>query len=251
MKRFAKRFVTLVAAALVSGPALAAINFSDDFESYDPAGVTIGGGWLYWANVFGPQSEGCWQYWYGYGGDAPISGSGFSNIVDGAYGQALNVFTDYNNGNQGDGCLETAVYQQVEFDGADADEYRFSFYVQVPGPLGPDVGTWGFVKLLTPGFDTIWDMTVDTETPGLKFITVNLEEADDGMILQWGFRTRAQDWQDSGRWYDNVSFAPLSVRPPYLPLYENPIPIPFWAMMLMAGMLAYVGATRIRNRRKA
>lgn len=264
--RISTRHLTMLCSLLLtlggfSSYAAANVQFSDDFESYDlyvGPGYQgdIGGGWTIFANVFGDY-PGCSQYWYGYGPfPAPNKDSGFSNITAGSTGQALNVFSDYDQSDHGNGaCIETSIFQEVVFSAADADSYTFEFDVEAPDALGVDVNTYGFIKLLDPnnGYNTVLFETVSTVTAGSKSITVDLDATADGMILQWGFSTTASNYEPSGRLYDNVSFAPAATEPPIGPTppgEESAIPIPNWALLLMAGMLAYLGAKKLRPRKE-
>lgn len=254
MIRLAKKFALFAAAVLLSSSAFAAISFNDDFESYDlyvGPGYQgdIGGGWLIFANVFGDY-PGCTQYWYGYGTfPAPNKDSGFSNITLGSTGQALNVFSDYDNGNHADGaCIETSVFQERIFSAADAGPYTFRFDTQAPDPLGTNVSTYGFVKLLDPnnGYSADIFLTVPTTSAGTKSLGVVLDASAEGKILQWGFSTIASNYQPSGRLYDNVLFGPSNGYQG-----EEGVPIPLWALFAMAGLLALVGGSRLRDRRRS
>ena len=243
-----------------SSHAAAQVQFSDDFESYDlyvGPGFQgdIGGGWTIFANVFGDY-PGCSQYWYGYGPfPAPNKDTGFSNITTGSTGQALNVFSDYDQGDHGNSaCIETSVFQEVSFSAADAGSYTFMFDAEAPDALGVDVNTYGFIKLLDPNNGWSLDLfeQVSTVTAGSKSITVALDATADGKILQWGFSTIASNYEPSSRLYDNVSFAPEVVDPPPVdPGEYSGIPIPRWALLLMVGLLAYLGGTKLRSRKEA
>lgn len=258
MMRLAKKVVIFAAAVFLSSSAFAAINFSDDFESYSlyvgPGSQgDIGGGWLVFANVFGDY-PGCSQYWYGYGPfPAPNKDSGFSNIASGATGQALNVFSDYDNPDHANGaCLETSVFQETVFSATDAGTYTFRFDTQAPNPLGADVSTYGFIKLLDPNnnYNTDLFLTVPTIAAGTKSLDVILDASADGKILQWGFSTVASNYEASGRLYDNASFALKTTGTgPYQG--AEGVPIPLWALFAMAGLLALVGVSRLRNGHKA
>jgi len=255
MKRLVKSILILSATALFSSSAFAAINFSDDFESYvTPAdGNAIGGGWTAFANVFGGFPT-CDPYFYGYGPFlTPNSNSAFSNIVIGSTGKALNVFSNYDDGEHANGnCLETSVFQERTFSAADADSYTFRFKVEVPGVLGDGVTTYAFIKLLDPnnGFSLDLFEQASTLTAGNKSITVNLDATADGKILQWGFSTVASNYLPSGRFYDNVAFTPTG-EPPVFSGDTEGIPIPFWALLIMVGLLAYMGASKLRSGRRA
>lgn len=259
--RISIRHLTMLCSLLLtlggfSSYAAAQVQFSDDFESYNlyvgPTGNEgdIGGGWTAFANVFGDY-PGCSQYWYGYGTfPAPNKDSGFSNITTGSTGQALNAFSDYDNGDHANGrCIETNVFQERTFSAADAGTYAFMFDAEIKAPLGVGVNTYGFIKLLDPNNGYSLDLfeTVSTVTAGSKSITVALDATADGKILQWGFSTTASNYADSARIYDNVSFASAQ---PVTPRDPDAIPIPHWALLLMAGLLAYLGATKLRARKE-
>lgn len=266
--RISKKYLVMLCSLLLaiggfSSHAAAQVQFSDDFESYalyvGPGSQgDIGGGWLVFANVFGNYPV-CDSYWYGYGPfAAPNKDTGFSNISNGNTGQAINVFSDYDNGDHGNGaCIETSVYQEVTFSAADAGSYTFEFDTQVPAPLGTDVNTYGFIKLLDPNNGYSLDLfeTVSTVSAGEKSIMVDLDATADGKILQWGFTANASNYEASGRLYDNVSFAPEAEDPPVEPPVEPPvgnvegIPIPFWALLLMAGLFTWFGGRQLRARR--
>ena len=257
MKRLAKSILILLATALVSGPAFGAINFTDDFESYtlNTGGNLgdLGGGWTAFANVFTGFPT-CDPYLYGYGPfPTPNSDSAFSSIVLGSTGQALNVFSNYDDDQHANGnCIETSVFQELVFSAADIGSYTFVFDTQVPAPLGVDVNTFGFVKLLDPnnGFSLDLFEQVSTVTAGSKSITVALDATADGKILQWGFSTVASNYEASGRLYDNVEFALAPVAPPSGPDTEG-VPIPLWAFLGMIGLIALVGGSKLRSGRKA
>jgi hypothetical protein len=253
MKRPVQFIITLLVTALMSSPVLAAISFSDDFESYSiyegGDATDLGGGWTYFVNVFTGFPT-CNPYEYGYGPGPTPNGPNISNIVAGGTGNALNVFSNYgddqhNNGN----CLETNVFQERIVSATDTGTYTFSFETQVPLDLGADVGTYGFIKLIDANnFSTLIFEQTSTATAGNRSITVTLDASAEGQILQWGFANVASNYLPSGRWYDNVTFAIGNAGESD----GDPegIPIPFWAMVLMSGLLLYVGGSRLRSQRK-
>ena len=198
MKNWKLYLMAVAASALISGPVLAQVNFDDDFESYtlNTGGDdgAIGGGWTFFANVF-TDYPGCSSYEYGYGPfAAPNKASGVSNITLGSTGQAINVFSNYAVAVHADGmCLETNVFQEVSVTAADAGTYDFTFDTEVSVALGPDVSTYGYVKVIDPnnGFSTDLFQTVSTASGGSKTLPVTLHASIDGKILQWGFANTA------------------------------------------------------------
>jgi len=256
MKRSAHIILTMLVTALMSSSAFATISFNDDFESYPVNDGTnmgdLGGGWLLFVNVF-QGSPGCDPYLYGYGVfPAPNRPDAISNIVVGDTGNAFNVFSDYSNGDHGNNnCIETNLFQERIVSGLDVGSYTYKFDTQVPAPLGTDVQAYGFIKLLDPNtFQTYAFESIPTETAGEKTLSIELGSADEGAILQWGFSNVASNYEASGRVYDNVEFDLTSVVVPG----DGPalsVPIPFWAYLLMAGLLAWLGGTTLLARRKA
>jgi hypothetical protein len=261
MKKLATLIVTFATAALMSSSAFAAIDYSEDFEGYTEFTGTdispLGGDWLGYATVF-YDYPGCSEWHYNYTDTpfpAPNKAGGFSNISVGKTGKALNIFSDYENrgAQEGSECIETSVFQEVVFKAADAGTYSFIFSTQAPGTLGPDVSTYGFVKLLDPnnGYQAVIFEKVDTRSAGIKkSADIVLDASADGMILQWGFSTKASNDEFSGRLYDNVSFA---IKGTVAYKKDDPfgLPIPLWALFGMAGLLALVGGLRLRTRRQA
>jgi len=251
MKHWKLYALTCALAALISGPAMAQVDFNDDFESYTlhPGGGAgnigdIGGGWLGFVNVWGDYPTCNSAYLYGYGVfPAPNSDAAISGIVTGSDGQALNMFSDYLNGDHANGnCIETNVFQEVVFSAADAGSYEFTFDTEAPAALGDGVNTYGFVKLLDPNnnYAPVVFQTVDTATAGSKTIPIDLDAAADGMILQWGFTNTASNYAASGRLYDNVAFAVPSPPPSYVPL---PSDVPTLSPLGLLALLLLVGAT--------
>ena len=256
MRHLTQIILAFLVTAFMSVSALAQISFSDDFESYPVNDGTnmgdLGGGWLLFVNVF-ENSPGCTPYVYGYGVfPAPNRNDAISNIVVGDTGNAFNVFSDYSNGDHGiNRCIETNLFQERIVSSSDLGSYTYKFDTQAPGALGTDVQAYGFIKLLDPNtFQTYAFESIPTDTAGEKTLSIELGSADEGAILQWGFSNVASNYEASGRLYDNVSFGLTPVVPPNGPDTEG-IPIPLWALLGMAGLLAFFGGSKLRSRNKA
>ncbi|MEJ2478410.1 MAG: IPTL-CTERM sorting domain-containing protein, partial [Desulfobacterales bacterium] len=254
---------------MMSASAFAQVAYEEDFEGLDPTSASALGdsGWLGFATVFADY-PGCSTFAYNYGAPfpAPNGGPGFSSVVTGATGQAINVYSDYNNGDHGNGlCIEASVFQEVVATAADAGDYVFSFDTQVPEPpndvLGPDVTTFGFVKLLDPNnnFNADIFIKVDTSTAGAKSIPFTLDATADGKILQWGFASTASNFEATGRWYDNVEVALQAVEPPIEPPIEPPVEPPQgpvegiptldqWGLLLLVTLLGGLGLVVVNRR---
>jgi hypothetical protein len=254
MKRSVQFILTLLVTAFMSGPAFAAISFSDNFESYPiyegGDATDLGGDWKLYINVFGNFSA-CDSYLYGYGTFAAPNGPNVSNVVAGDTGNALNAFSNYaDEQHANSNCLETNVFQERIVSSSDTGLYTFRFETQVPMELGAGVETYGFVKLLdSNNFSTLIFEKVSTTAAGAKIINVTLDASAEGQILQWGFTNVASDYLPSGRWYDNVTFALKGSG-----AYEGDaigVPIPFWAYLCLGGLIALVGGSVLRSRREA
>jgi hypothetical protein len=264
MKRF-KQAAALVAGLAMSASALAQVSYSEDFEGLnaaDPAALG-GSGWLGFGVVY-TDYPGCSAFAYNYGAPfpAPNGGPAFSSIVAGGTGQALNVYSDYNNADHNNGlCIEASVFQESVVTVVDVGDYEFTFDVEAPAPpndtLGPDVSTFGFIKLLDPNnnFNADIFLTVDTSTPGPKSIPFTLDATADGKILQWGFASTASNFEATGRWYDNLELqldAPPPVDPPVPPTDpRNVQSVPTldqWGLLLMLVMVGGFGLYSLNRR---
>jgi hypothetical protein len=253
MKRSIRYILVVLATVLMSSSALASVRFIDDFESYNlPDGGVIGGGWTWFLNGWTDWPT-CQNYWFGFGPNpAPNSNGPYfvSNIGEGDTGQALNVFSDYGNPDLHEGgCAEVNVFQERLLSASDTGSYTFRFEAQETDDLGVGVQAYGFIKIINPNppYDTLVFKTVDTTTGGTKLLSINLGANDVGKLLQFGFTSLAGNYQASGRFYDNVSFAVKGSGS-----YKGDligVPIPFWAYLVMIGLLVLVGGTALRSRK--
>ncbi len=195
----------------------ALMPYVQDFESLNQGSPTALGDdhWLVYANVFGPD----WGYWYGYGVfPAPNGTGGFSNVAAGEGGagqgmQQLVVFSDYNNGNHGDGAhIESLVFQEQVIGGGDVGETWVFEFDAKRGDLGGVSTAAAFIKTLNPaaGYATTnyipLDMTAIPNTWGGYSIAITISGGLVGQLLQFGFSNVATLYQPSGIFYDNVNF---------------------------------------------
>jgi hypothetical protein len=256
MKRPVQIILTMLVTALMSSSAFATISFSDDFESYPVNDGTnmgdLGGGWLLFVNVFG-DSPNCSPYLYNYGVfAAPNRNDAISKITAGNTGNAFDVFSDYGNGDHANNnCIETNLFQERIVTADDIGSYTYRFDTQAPAALGTDVQAYGFIKLLDQNnFSTLFFELISTDAAGVKTLSIELDAAAEGRILQWGFANVASNYESSGRLYDNVTFAPTVILPPGpTPEYEG-VPVPLWAYFLMGGLILLVGGLQLQARRK-
>ena len=190
-------------------------SYSEDFEALDIGSASALGdaGWLVFANVF----DGSFNYLYGYGPfPAPNGGPGFCAIATGQGGtdqgaQQIVTYSDYNNGDHGNGfIIEANVFQEFVIDAADVGRtMTFQFDGKLGDILAPSTSI-AFIKILdsnTFGLDAF--ETVDTTAMPTTWSTFSLSvtiTADHvGDFFQIGFASYATNFNQSGQFYDNVS----------------------------------------------
>jgi hypothetical protein len=201
--------------------------FSEDFEGLDPADpdALANAGWLVFGNVFNGATG---DYLYGYGPfPSPNGGAAFAGIVTGEGGpdqgaQQLSVYSDYNNGDHGNGHLiEANVFQEQIVDAANVGQtWVFSFDAKrgnINDPAFPgcpcSTTAFAFIKTIDPaaGFALTNFITIDTtdlpDTWGSYELSIEIDASLPGQIFQFGFLTNATLFEPSGNFYDNISFA--------------------------------------------
>lgn len=245
--------------------------FDQTFGNNDCSGAPTG--------EFGPYSDGngddyqaANRNFFTAGGDGSYFRAGLE--VPAWEGALTNMLRVYGNQyNPAQTCQRVLIFQELQI--ADAGDFVFSFDVakdQYGAPANGEVIA-AFVKVLNSSnqsyatllFDTVVstppaatspaDVTTATQT-----IEFTIPEAWVGELLQFGFYNDitpglGQSWQTSGAYYDNVELAEAAVVPiPPGPGSQGGIkgvPVPLWALLVMAGLLAYFGGSRLRSRFKA
>lgn len=222
------RTSVLMTLMLVASAAMlwaAVTPYSQDFEGYAPpsSGGLLGDGWLVFGTVF--DDTGVWQGQYGpfpapNNSDAPafcLVASGEGGSAQGA--QQLVVFSDYNNGNHGntDWVVESNVFQEQTIGAGDVGQTVVFTFDAKMGDLTGASEAEAFIKTLDPsaGYMTtnhiIQNTTAIPTTWGTYSIQLPIDAGLVGQILQFGFTTRASNYQPSGVFYDNVN-QPLPVE---------------------------------------
>jgi hypothetical protein len=227
----------LATALLVLAPATGWSNVSwydQDFEGLvqaDPNALS-GDGWLVFGNVFNSD----WSYAYGYGPfPAPNGGAAFSAVAAGEGGpgqaaQQLSVYSDYNNGDHGNGrWIESNVFQEQTIGAADIGATWVLQFDAKRGNIEGRTTARAFFKTLDPaaGFaltNFIWiDMTHVPATWDSYSLSIFIDPTLQGQLLQFGFLNTATGWEGSGIFYDNVRLlrsVDLDIKPGSCP---NPI----------------------------
>jgi hypothetical protein len=218
MKNRATAFLAVaVLVCLIPAAGSALTPYAQDFEGLiqsDPSALA-NDGWLVYGNVFGPD----WSYWYGYGPfPAPNGGAAFCAIAAGEGGpdqgaQQLSVYSDYNNGNHGDGAwIESNVYKEQPIGPEDVGTiWAFEFQAKM-GNLEGSSTAKAFIKTLDPNngyaltnFITE-DMTFISSVWSDHALQLPIDSSLPGQIFQFGFMNVATYWEGSGIFYDNINF---------------------------------------------
>ncbi len=225
------------------GPGADGETYSQDFEALgatDPEALNQDG-YVIFADVWdGDVGTGIFKYPYGPF-PAPNGGPGFSAIATGEGGpdqgeQHLNIYSDYNNGDQtsggncgASGCtINTSVFQEITITADDiGTTYTLSFDAKSPFEGGiadavqPVTEASAFIKTLDPGAgfattnDIRADMTAISNVDWNSF-SISLDLSDpllEGQLLQFGFNTVTTEYDNTGVYYDNIVFTNVDAPP--------------------------------------
>lgn len=261
LKQAVKLATVAGVATVVSAGASAISTYSQTFEGLNQAdGAALSNdGWLVFNNVFDGDPNGGGNFKFGYGPfGAPNGGAAFSAIDAGQGGvpqgaQQLVTYSDYNccdlgtatpqgHGN-GTDYNESLVFQEQfnNITAADVGSVWTWSYDTKQGNIatGPNSSAYAFIKTLDPnaGYSqssfesTATGTNVNWATDSVSLtITAGLV----GHILQYGFGTIATNFEDSGVFYDNVSFSTASAA----------VPVPAAAWLFGSALAGLVAARR-------
>lgn len=207
-----------VALLLTAGASAQIASYSQDFESMNAASATALGddGWLVGANVF--DAGGGFVYNY-FAFPAPNGSGAFSNVATGEGGpaqgaQQLVTFSDYNNGNHGDGSnfvIESNVFREYLVGAGDVGTTQTFTFDAKRGDLGGSSTAVAFIKTLDQNngfaltsFVTV-DLTAIPTTWGTYSLSLAIDPSLQGQIFQIGFYNTASNFSPSGVFYDNIN----------------------------------------------
>jgi ribosomal protein L14 len=202
-----------------------ACEYGQDFESAVPGdppqpvpNSLSEDGWLVGANVFAPDGTTFLYDYFAF--PAPNGGAGFSAVAVGEGGpeqgaQQLSIYNDYNNADHAVGnIIEAIVFRERTIVASDiGTTISFTFDAKAGNIEGASTAL-AFIKTLDPGagFATIDNITQDTTNLPASWGTFTLSLVVDaskvGYILQYGYQTRASNFEGSGNFYDNISVGP-------------------------------------------
>jgi hypothetical protein len=187
---------------------------------------------------------------------------------DGATTNMLRVYG--NRYNTYGGCQRVLVFEEMSI--ASSGDFTFSFDVAQDRYGAPANGEiiGAFVKVLMSSngsFDEMLFQAIPSLPPAAtspadvttqrQSIDFTIPEGMVGELLQFGFHSDlspnlGQSWATSGAYYDNVELSAAEVIPPGGGFEGNTagVPLPLWALLCMAGLLALVGGMFLRSQRK-
>jgi hypothetical protein len=254
----------LTAAAAITAIAFSSVgsanlvSYESNFEAptysvppVDPP--VLGDGWLGFVNVFSPTGA----YLYGYGTfDAPNGTGGISEIVAGLGGgnqgdQQLNAYSDYLNTDHNVGNLiEVNLFQEQVIGAADVGSTWIYTFDAVTNNVEGATTADAFIKTLNPnaGFATTNFITFDTSALndwGTHTLSITIDNALVGQILQFGATNTASNYEGSGVFYDNICFNTSGDCDIGGPPSAVPVPAAVW--LFGSGLLGLVGVARRRK----
>lgn len=207
------------------------------------------------------QAEaGAGDSYYRAGLEVPAWEGALSNMMR-VYGNRYNTHP---------GCQRVLIFREMPI--VSAGNFVFSFDVAQDQYGAPQNGEiiGAFVKVIKTSdqsyaellFETVVSQPPVATNPGdvttaRQSIEFTLPAEMEGELLQFGFHSDLspnlqQSWATSGAYYDNVDLSPAVVVPPSGTFSENVgVPVPFWAYLLMGGLLALLGGTALRSGRKS
>ena len=179
------------------------VEYSQDWEGDE---FEVLSGWLAYIDAFETDCVTTKGYGYVY----TIGAGQVAVLADGVDSKVLNVFSNYDDGNQPDICLKTSVYREVIVAAENVGDYSFNFIAEPPEAVGSN--TNGFIKVLDPaaGYAAIGLEAVETTAGGDITVSFTIDESMVGKLLQFGFDTLAAGYENSGMQYDNLVFGAAS-----------------------------------------
>lgn len=279
-----------MAAAYSPAGSAAVVSYFGDFEAADinsPSALgPFGENFRYFVDVWGTGAPDASVgppslKLYDYSGAAPNASAGqgdqLSGIATGEGGpdqglQYLNVFSDYNNGDQvpGGSCganagctINTNIFQESTIDAGDiGSTWTLSFDAKSPfaggifdaledngGDINNPQSASAFIKTLDPnaGYATTNDIRVDmTNISNTDWATfsISIDLTDlllNGQLIQFGFNNVSSLYDNSGVYYDNICFGAGDT------CTVSAIPVPAAVWLFGSGLLGLVGVARRRK----
>ncbi len=229
-------FTAAVFAALGSTASAQLQVRSIDFEAADPAdvGALSNLGFGNYVNVFDPTGS---SFLYGYGfpannqaGEGTLVVTGLGGGAQGA--QAMQTDSNYNNGGaHGAGELvetNTFISQNISADSI-GDTWTFDFDYIKSTNVATSATTGAFIKVLdsvggsfaTLAFELLDTTGASDTTWAAGQVSITIDPAWDGQLLQFGFINTCSNFEDSGRIYDNIEWQGPPPPPPTMTPYAQ------------------------------
>lgn len=244
MKSYLK-YVGLAAAglALVAPQVSGQISVNENFNSYLDNSRLDGAVWNWAVETF--NTSNVWTGGYYPGTTNPAGLDNINAILTvapgdnvlkfyGDYGYAPNFFNDQ--------FVETSIYQQRTLSAGDVTpgtlEMNFDFagWNLLEGGLAGVSSARAFIKLFPSDFSALYYIdTFDiTAAPGHGVVDIAFDGTQQGLILQYGFTVRSQNYSPTAISLDNITVG-------------APIPEPASYGVIFAALTGLVVATRRRR----
>lgn len=222
MKRCALAIVAALLICMVPVAGLAQAPYVQDFEALPPVdGSLAGDGWLVYGNIFDPTGT---IYLWGHGPWPAANNIGnWQDIVTGQGGplqglQQLVFYSDYANGDYPLGnVIESLLFQEQPIAVGATGVWEFMFDAKHGGLAGASTAG-AFIKTIDPNAGwatssfTLLDMTPIPPTWGTYMIPFDVTGFG-GQIIQFGFLSRASNYEPCDMYYDNINFGPEGATP--------------------------------------
>lgn len=234
-KTCAKVLAAAFALSMSAGSHAALSSYSDDFQGYGGADF-----FTPWAGF----SDNC-GFPGGYSFAPPTGGPQITALAnDGMGNEYLNFYANYDNGTCHSGAgpnpvENISVFIQQDFTGAEAAggaTWTFEFdYREADVPPAGSTTVGAFIRVFDGVFNLLDEQTLDTSGSSV-WQTGTLSQTLDaawvnGGIIQFGFTNGVQNFEDSGMFYDNVSWA-------------VPVPAAVWLFGSALGLLGWLRTRR-------
>jgi hypothetical protein len=183
-----------------------------------------------------------------YSGTAPSAGPQISSLVDDGGNKYINFYANYaNNAVHGGapGPERISLYVNQTFSGAEAASgatwyFNFDFAENPTAPVTGATQVGAFIRVFDGAFNLLAEQTLSTLNATAAFQSAGLEQAlnplwSNGGIIQFGFNNAVDNYEGSGRFYDNVRWD------------TSPVPAPPAVWLAVTGFAAAAGWARRRR----
>lgn len=223
MKSYLKSLgLSLIGATLFTSIASAQISISENFNSYANDSRLDGAAWNWAVETF--SSTGSYVGGYYPGTTNPVGLNNVNSILEiGTGNNALKFFGDYGFAPnfEDNKFVETSIYLQRTLSVADVApgtlEMNFDYYgwSTAEGGLDGVSSARAFIKLFPADFSALYySDTFDIgAAPGHGVVDILFNGTQNGLVLQYGFTVRSQNYSPTAIAIDNITVATAIPEP--------------------------------------